>query len=164
MIRSERYEAALRYATAMHEGQTRRGGEPYITHPMAVAAIVASQGYDEDTQITALFHDLLEDTAATDSEILALSNEAVLRAVKCLTKTEGYRMEAYIAAIRENEMARVVKAADRLHNLRCAVVCEEAFKRRYIRESREWYLDFSPEIIEAVEALEQTLLPRTGEA
>ena len=54
-------------------------------------------------------------------------------------------------------MARVVKAADRLHNLRCAVVAPEAFRRRYVEESTQWYLDFAPEIVTAVRELAETL-------
>lgn len=154
---TKRYEEALAFATKKHEGQTRRGGKPYITHPMAVAETVLSWGYDEEYALAALFHDLLEDTDATEEEILSLSSAAVLDAVKRLTKEEGYQMDRYIAAIKENEIARTVKAADRLHNLRCAVVCDESFKKRYIRETRAWYMDFSPEIGEALTALENTL-------
>ena len=66
-------------------------------------------------------------------------------------------MADYIAGIKENPMAKAVKAADRLHNLRCAVVTDERFRRRYIQESMEWYLDFSPEIPKAVKDLAATL-------
>ena len=61
MIKSnqERIAAAEKFATAKHKGQTRRGGEPYIAHPIAVAQIVKDKGYGTDYQITALFHDLL---------------------------------------------------------------------------------------------------------
>ena len=66
-------------------------------------------------------------------------------------------MEEYVAEIKSNPMAFAVKAADRLHNLRCAVVADKDFKRRYILESIDWYLDFSPEIPKAVKALADTL-------
>lgn len=157
MTDEERYDNALRFAAEKHKGQFRIGGDEYITHPMAVAEIVRQNGYGIDVQIAALFHDLLEDTDATENEILALSNENVLEAVKLLTKQKGYVMAEYVAGIRQNEIAFAVKAADRLHNLRCALVTDTEFKRKYIFETVDWYLDFSPEIPKAVKALAQSL-------
>ena len=151
------YEKALEFATEKHSGQLRIGGIPYISHPVAVAEILGDKGYGTEYQIAALFHDLLEDTDATEAEILALSNERVLEAVKLLTKEKGYDMAEYIRGIKENPLATAVKAADRLHNLRCAVVTSESFKKKYIKESKKWYLDFDPEIAIAVKALEDTL-------
>ena len=157
MTDEERYDNALRFAAEKHKGQFRIGGAEYITHPMAVAEIVKRQGYGIDIQITALFHDLLEDTDATESEILKFGNEEILKAVKLLTKQKSYDMAEYVAGIRQNEMAFAVKAADRLHNLRCALVTDTEFKRKYIFETVDWYLDFSPEIPKAVKALAQSL-------
>ena len=157
MINSDRLNAAYEFAAKKHKGQFRMGGEPYITHPAAVAEMIRQQGYNEDHQITALFHDLLEDTDASEEEIAALGGKDVLEAVKLLTKREGYVMSEYVAAIKQNLMAFAVKAADRLHNLRSAFVADTDFKRRYILESIEWYLDFSPEIPKAVKALSDSL-------
>lgn len=152
-----RFDTALEFATKKHEGQYRIGGLPYISHPIEVASILRNQGYSEDYQIAGLFHDLLEDTDATEAEIEALGGAEVLTAVKLLTKEKGYVMADYIAGIKKNPMALAVKTADRLHNLRCAVVADTDFKRRYILESIDWYLDFSPEIVEAVKELADTL-------
>lgn len=124
---------------------------------MAVAEIVREKGFGTDTQIAALFHDLLEDTDATEEEILSYGNEDILFAVKLLTKQKGYVMADYVAAIRKNAMAFAVKGADRLHNLRCAPVCDTDFKRRYIFETVDWYLDFAPEIPAAVKRLARSL-------
>lgn len=124
---------------------------------MAVAEIVREKGFGTDTQIAALFHDLLEDTDATEEEILSYGNEDILFAVKLLTKQKGYVMADYVAAIRKNAMAFAVKGADRLHNLRCALVCDTDFKRRYIFETVDWYLDFAPEIPAAVKRLARSL-------
>ncbi len=157
MSDEERYEKALSFATQKHKGQYRVGGAEYITHPMAVAEIVREKGKNIDCQIAALFHDLLEDTDATENEILALSNENVLEAVKLLTKQKGYDMAEYVAGIRQNEIAFAVKAADRLHNLRCALVTDTEFKRKYIFETVDWYLNFSPEIPKAVKALAESM-------
>ena len=157
MTDEERYDNALRFAAEKHKGQFRIGGDEYITHPMAVAEIVKRQGYGIDIQITALFHDLLEDTDAKESEILKFGNEEILKAVKLLTKQKGYDMAEYVSGIRQNEMAFAVKAADRLHNLRCALVTDTEFKRKYIFETVDWYLNFSPEIPKAVKKLAESL-------
>lgn len=144
------YNKALEYATIKHKGQTRFGGEPYITHPVAVADYLRDKGYGADYLITALFHDLLEDTDATEEEIEAIGGKSVLTAVKLLTKEKGYVMSEYIAGIKSNEMAFVVKGADRLHNLKTAIDSNNAFKKKYAKESIMWYLDFLPEIKDAV--------------
>ena len=154
---TESYKLALEFAKAKHKGQKRIGGDDYVTHPIAVSEIVKNQGFDEIYQIAALFHDLLEDTDATEEEILKYGNKQILEAVNLLTKKKGYDMAEYINAIKQNPVAFAVKAADRLHNLRCAVVASEAFKRRYIIESLEWYTDLSPEIYEAIKALAKTM-------
>lgn len=151
------YEKALKYAAEKHKGQYRIGGEPYITHPVAAAEIVKKWGYGPEYQITALFHDLLEDTDATEKEILALSDESVLRAVRLLTKVKPYVMKEYVAAIKKNKIAFIVKAADRLHNLKSAFCTDEHFKRRYIMETLEYYMDFTPEIETAVKELSASM-------
>ena len=154
---SERVEKALSFATEKHKGQKRIGGNDYITHPIAVCEKVKNLGYGEDYQITALFHDLLEDTNATEKEILSYGNDEVLNAVKLLTKQKGYDMQEYIDAIKRNKIALVVKGADRLHNLECALITNVEFKRKYILETVDWYLDFSPEIKKAVKRLAESL-------
>ena len=154
---SERLKLALEFAKAKHKGQKRIGGDDYITHPMAVSEIVKSQGFDESYQIAALFHDLLEDTDATQEEILKYGSSQILEAVKLLTKKKGYDMAEYVSAIKQNSIAFTVKSADRLHNLQCAIVTDEEFKRKYILETVDWYLDFSPEIRKAVKRLAESL-------
>ena len=156
-LAQKRCARALAFATQKHDGQMRIGGDAYITHPVAVAQTVRDWGYPAAYQIAALFHDLLEDTDASEREIRAIGGRRVLRAVKMLTKTPGYDMKTYVGRIQKCRMARVVKAADRLHNLRCAVVAPEAFRRRYVEESTQWYLDFAPEIVTAIRELAETL-------
>ena len=112
------YEKAYEFAKKKHETQKRIGGDPYITHPMAVADILKKEGYDIEYQIVALFHDLLEDTDATEDEIRSIAGEEVLQAVKLLTKEKGYDMQTYVNRIRQNPIAYAVKGADRLHNLK----------------------------------------------
>ena len=153
----ESLQLALEFAKAKHKGQKRIGGDDYITHPIAVCEIVKSQGFDKNYQIAALFHDLLEDTDATEEEILKYGNQEILEAVNLLTKKKGYDMAEYISTIKRNPIAFAVKAADRLHNLQCAIITSEEFKRKYILETVDWYMDFSPEIQKAVKRLAESL-------
>lgn len=157
MVDKKNIQHALEYAKEKHKGQKRIGGDDYITHPVAVCEIVKNQGFDENYQIVALFHDLLEDTDATEKEILEYGNGEILEAVKLLTKEKGYDMSEYISAIKRNKMAFAVKAADRLHNLQCAIMADENFKRKYILETIDWYMDFSVDIRKAVKVLAESL-------
>ena len=157
MCTSDKVKRAIEFATQKHKGQKRIGGNDYISHPIAVYEMVKKQGYDEDFQITALFHDLLEDTNATEEEILFYGSQNVLTAVKLLTKEKGYDMKTYIDGIKSNPIAFAVKSADRLHNLQCALVASNEFKRKYILETVDWYLDFSKEIKIAVKTLADSL-------
>ena len=157
MCTSDKVKRAIEFATQKHKGQKRIGGNDYISHPIAVYEMVKKQGYDEDFQITALFHDLLEDTNATEEEILFYSSQNVLTAVKLLTKEKCYDMKTYIDGIKANPIAFAVKSADRLHNLQCALVTSTEFKRKYILDTVDWYLDFSKEIKIAVKTLAESL-------
>ena len=157
MADDEKLKLALEFATEKHKGQKRIGGDDYITHPIAVCEIVKNQGHSQSCQIAALFHDLLEDTDATEEEIIKYGSLEILEAVKLLSKQKGYVMSEYIGGIKSNPIALAVKGADRLHNLQCAVVANEEFKRKYILETVDWYLDFSPEIRKAVKRLAESL-------
>ena len=86
-------------------------------------------------------------------QIEAIGGEVVLRAVKLVTKEPGYEMQDYVSRILAHPMAKAVKTADRLHNLRSAHVCTDQFKARYIRESALWYAGLHPEIPIAIRAL-----------
>ena len=132
MADSESVQRALQFATERHNGQKRIGGDDYITHPIAVFEMIKNQGYGEEYQITALFHDLLEDTTTTEEEILRYASERILTAVKLLTKKKGYDMAEYIGGIKGDKIAFAVKKADRLHNLQCALDTSVEFKRKYI--------------------------------
>lgn len=130
----------LNYMSEKHKGQKRIGGAEYDTHPTSVALILRSKGFDEETIMTGLFHDLLEDTDATYEEIVSLSNEDVAKAVKELTKENGYKIEEYIQRINNNPRAKAVKLADRYHNLLCAVHAPRKFRKKYIKETEMYYL------------------------
>lgn len=156
--------SSLLFATEKHEGQTRIGGKPYISHPIEVASLLEKKGFLDDRYIkTALFHDLLEDTDASEQEIFFYGGKDVLTAVKVLTKSKDYKMEEYIRDIRNNPIAKMVKLADRLHNLLSALVANEKFRKRYVKETEEFYLDlakgtpFEEDISKALSALKDSL-------
>lgn len=111
------------------------------------AKYVEKKGFGEEYQVTGLFHDLLEDTDCTEEEILKLSNENVLEAVKLLTKTKGYIMSEYIENISKNEIAKMVKLADRIHNLSEAKATSIEFQTKYIKETQDWFLELAKETI-----------------
>ncbi len=143
---------ALNYATQKHADQARRDGSPYIMHPMAIACSLKEKGYEEKYIVTALFHDLLEDTDATEEEILELSDPDVLEAVKLLTKTPENK-ESYIDAILDNPIAKVVKNEDRIHNLQCAVTADPAFVTGYLTNTEQYLGKFSKELDKAYQKL-----------
>lgn len=153
----ERFIKALEYTIIKHDGQYRQGGLPYVTHPLSVSEMIRANGYGIEYRIAGLFHDLLEDTDAEKDEILELGGPKVLEAVQLLTKEKGYVMADYIAHIKENEIAYAVKGYDRLHNLRCAFTTNEEFKRRYILETIDWYMEFNKDIPLAVKSLAESM-------
>ncbi|MEM6660327.1 MAG: HD domain-containing protein, partial [Pseudomonadota bacterium] len=78
--------AAYKFGGEMHEGQMRHSGEPYFTHPVAVAAILTEQQLDDATIITALLHDTIEDTKASYSIVTDMFGEEIAKLVDGVTK------------------------------------------------------------------------------
>ena len=95
--------------------QKRKQGTPAYLHPFAVADILKAKGFNENYQTAGLLHDALEDTNMTYEEVAKISNEEIARIVKLLTKEKGYVMQNYWNGIMNDEKARTVKLADRLH-------------------------------------------------
>ncbi len=155
MTDEEKFQQAYEYAELMHRGQIRKGGKDYITHPLEVANIIKKLNKPIEYQITALFHDLLEDTEATEDKIREIGGEKVLEAVKLLTKEKGYNTKNYLEKIKNNEIALFVKATDRLHNVRSLVEADEKFREKYIKETEEYYLDLHVPEIDIKKALEE---------
>lgn len=140
-------QKCIEFMKIKHEGQKRKQGTPYYTHPLAVCNLLKEKGFGEEYQIVGLFHDLLEDTVCTESEILELSNNDVLKAVKLLTKTEGYVMGEYIGNISKNNIAKMVKLADRIHNLSELKYTSNEFKEKYLKETQDWFIDLARDTI-----------------
>src|SRR2546423_3853498 len=85
---------AYQLAEAAHEGQLRKSGEPYITHPLAVAGILAGLGLDDLTIAAALLHDAVEDTGVTIDDVTALFGEKIASLVDGVTKLERIRFDS----------------------------------------------------------------------
>ena len=120
---------AYAYGTQMHDGQSRKSGEPYFTHPVAVAAILTEQHLDDATIVTALLHDTIEDTKSTYSEVERLFGLEVAELVDGVTKLTNLQLSSAQSQQAENfrklfmAMSKdlrviLVKLADRLHNMR----------------------------------------------
>lgn len=133
----------IEYMKEKHGDQRRKHGTMYYTHPLAVSELLKEKGFEISYQIAGLFHDLLEDTDSTFEEIVNLSNREIGLAVKLVTKEKGYDMKEYMARIKENDMARMVKIADRIHNLSEAKYAGERFQRKYIKETEEYFIDLA---------------------
>ncbi|PSB00477.1 HD domain-containing protein [Merismopedia glauca] len=128
-ILTNRFEKALIYATNLHQKQVRKGTNiPYVSHLLAVTALVLEDGGDENQAIAALLHDAVEDQGGetTYQEILAKFGEEVAAIVKACTDTDAIpkppwreRKESYIEHFRHASIAaRRVSLADKLHNSR----------------------------------------------
>ena len=141
---------AYEVGAVAHEGQMRKSGEPYITHPIAVAGILAEMGMDAETIIAAILHDTLEDTALSRSELAGEFGETVAELVDGVTKLDkmrfSNRQEADAESFRKMllAMARdlrviLIKLADRLHNMRTLSAKDAPSRRRIARETLEIY-------------------------
>ncbi len=122
-------EKAYNFAKEKHKGQTRVSGEPYYTHPVEVASILAGMRMDVPTIVTAILHDTLEDTSATYEEVEKKFSKEVadlVNGVSKLTKIESQTFEGkqaenfrkLLLAMSEDIRVLLVKLADRLHNMR----------------------------------------------
>ena len=130
MIYTETTKKALLLAFAAHNGQTDKAGLPYICHPLHVA----EQMTDEDSTVTALLHDVAEDTEVSLAEIAAAGfRPQVMQALALLTHDKAVPYLDYVRALAPNELARRVKLADIRHNMddtRLGPLSEEVRQRR----------------------------------
>jgi guanosine-3',5'-bis(diphosphate) 3'-pyrophosphohydrolase len=145
-----RLAEAYRFSEAAHAGQTRQSGDPYISHPLAVAEILADWHLDGQTLMAALLHDVTEDTAVTKDEISDTFGKPVAELVDGVSKLDRIEFQSAEDAQAENfrkmllAMARdvrvmLIKLADRLHNMRTLGAVSPAKRRRVARETMEIY-------------------------
>ncbi|MEZ5381036.1 MAG: bifunctional (p)ppGpp synthetase/guanosine-3',5'-bis(diphosphate) 3'-pyrophosphohydrolase [Microthrixaceae bacterium] len=141
---------AYDFAKAAHDGQLRASGEPYVTHPLAVATIVARYGMDDDTICAALLHDTVEDCDVTLAEIGAGFGPVVAALVDGCTKLDRVEVDSkahqtaetirkIILSMANDLRVIVIKLADRLHNLRTVAALPAARQERQARETLEVY-------------------------
>lgn len=138
------------YAEQAHDGQTRRSGEPYVTHPLAVANILADMRMDYQSLMAAMLHDVIEDTGIPKDALATQFGDTVADLVDGVSKLTQMTFETKAEAQAENfqkmalAMAQdirviLVKLADRLHNMRTLGALKPEKSRRIARETLEIY-------------------------
>jgi len=141
---------AYQLAYRLHDGQYRATGDPYITHPLAVAEILAGYGMDEATLVAALLHDVVEDTEMGIAEIEEVFGEETSGLIDGVTKLDrikfSTREEHQAATIRKMAVAMakdirvlLIKLADRTHNMRTITPLPEPKQRRVASETLDVY-------------------------
>ncbi len=145
---------AYLFSQSAHSGQFRKSGEPYISHPLAVAGILGRLHLDSQTLTAALLHDVMEDTHISKTEISERFGKPVAELVDGVSKLDKIEFQTQADAQAENfrkmllamsQDVRVIliKLADRLHNMRTLEVLEPEKRRRIARETMEIYAPIS---------------------
>lgn len=176
-------ERAVDFATKKHEGQTRKSGEPYIIHPLAVATILVDWGMDTDTVVAGVLHDTVEDTDATLGEIEDIFGRDVAFLVDGVTKVSQARagmrdLKSYLPATKDN-LAKlliavgqdvrviIIKLADRLHNMQTLQFQPPEKQRKIARETIEVFAPLADRLnmgrvrVQLEELSFQYLMPKT---
>ena len=142
---------AFHLAERAHRGQNRHSGEPYITHPVAVAAILADLRLDADALSAALLHDVIEDTKIPREEIKVLTSITVLHLVDAVSKldhlgfaskedAQAENFRRMLLAMTQDIRVMLIKLADRLHNMRTLGSLKVHKKRRIAQETLDIYV------------------------
>ncbi|MGA9100946.1 MAG: HD domain-containing protein, partial [Aeromicrobium sp.] len=139
-------EKAYSIAEQMHEGQFRKSGDPYITHPLAVATILAELGMTAPTLCAALLHDTVEDTEYTLDRLREDFGDEVVQLVDGVTKLDKVKygdsaqsetIRKMVVAMSRDIRVLVIKLADRLHNMRTLRYLRQDKQERIARETIE---------------------------
>src|SRR5210317_1050334 len=141
---------AYEFGAAAHDGQARRSGEPYITHPIAVAQLLADMHLDSQTIVAAILHDVVEDTETSLDEIRQTFGDEVAMIVDGVSKLDQIqfrsRAEAQAESFRKMMLAMIedirvilVKLADRLHNMKTLEAMPASKRKRIARETLDIY-------------------------
>ncbi|MGN0572419.1 MAG: RelA/SpoT family protein [Acutalibacteraceae bacterium] len=141
---------AYAIASSAHNGQKRLSGEPYIMHPLSVAAILASLGMDSASIIAAILHDTVEDTKLTNEEVKKEFGETIAELVEGVTKIgkvplqtkeeqQAENIRKMLLAMSRDIRVIIIKLADRLHNMRTLMFKPENRRREIALETIEIY-------------------------
>ncbi|MCH8998965.1 MAG: bifunctional (p)ppGpp synthetase/guanosine-3',5'-bis(diphosphate) 3'-pyrophosphohydrolase [Proteobacteria bacterium] len=154
----EALNRAYVFAMKLHGTQTRESGDPYFSHPIEVAGILTDLKLDDSSIITALLHDLVEDTDTTLEDIEGMFGKEIARLVDGVTKLTRLELQSeqtkhaenfrkLVLAMSEDIRVLLVKLADRLHNMQTLHHVQSADKRRRIaRETMEIYAPLAERI------------------
>lgn len=153
----QQLEKAVAYAFHAHDGQTRKSGEPYITHPIAVATQLSIWHMDIQGLCAGVMHDVLEDTGVSKVEMAAEFGSTIAEMVDGLSKLEKLKFEDHaehqaesfrklILAMTKDVRVIVVKLADRLHNMRTLGSMRPEKRRRIAKETLEIYAQIANRI------------------
>ena len=146
----ELVERAFEFSESAHRGQYRKSGEPYITHPLAVASILSQWRIDAQGLAAALLHDVMEDTSVTKNEIETTFGRPVAEMVDGVSKLdqihfdsrEDMQAESFrkmLLAMARDVRVILIKLADRLHNMRTLDAMNPVHRRRIARETLDIY-------------------------
>ncbi len=148
-LQVDQIKEAYSFADTAHQGQTRKSGEPYISHPLAVASILADMHMDHQCLMAALLHDVIEDTGVPKHTLSKQFDGQVAELVDGVSKLKSIfesRAEAQAENFQKMTLAMakdirviLVKLADRLHNMRTLGHLEPEKRRRIARETLEIY-------------------------
>jgi len=154
---------AIMFAAKKHDGQTRRNKTPYIYHPIRVADKLKQDGWPDVVQITALLHDVLEDTNTAKEELIVMFDDEIADAVDLLTRKPGMTEDVYVSNILSNQIAKAVKEVDKIDNILESVSkirndADYQFADHYVRKARKYYYNkFSKELNTVIEDAEKKL-------
>jgi len=143
-------DRAYIYSARVHDGQIRLSGEPYLTHPLEVAGILADMKLDPVSIAAGLLHDVIEDTHSTEGEIKEIFGQEVVHIVSGVTKIsvlsfdssqarQAESIRKMILAMADDIRVILIKLADRLHNMRTLQFQKENKKKRIAQETLDIY-------------------------
>ncbi len=141
---------AFQFGAEAHAGQTRKSGEPYIQHPLAVARILAEMRMDHKCLMAAILHDVIEDTGHSKETVAALFDEEIAELVDGVSKltrldfrskaeAQAANLQKMLLAMTKDIRVILIKLADRLHNMRTLGIMAPEKRRRISRETLEIY-------------------------
>jgi guanosine-3',5'-bis(diphosphate) 3'-pyrophosphohydrolase len=148
---------AVHYGAYAHEQQIRKSGEPYITHPITVAAILAEMRVDIDTLIAGVLHDTIEDTEVDFDDLVKEFNADVAHLVEAVTKLDKLKFRNFkeaqaetfvkmLFAMSDDVRVIVIKLADRLHNMRTIAAMSRSGQKRISQETIDVYAPIAERI------------------